>query len=112
MLPILFVLGFGIIFGLVAGICFPFGLDITGNTAGQTMNNGTHVETPINPTSAPSIDVTTTESSLNTKNTPEEEPSSVYRFAFFRTCMYYTAIIYIFNSDYMFICFLFFQSSV
>lgn len=107
MRPILYVLGFGIAFGLAAAVCFPFGLDITGNTAGQTMNNSTHIEAlPANTTRATNIDVPTTGDSPNANETPEKEFTSVYSFAFVRSCMYYIAIISIFNSIFTFSFFL------
>lgn len=74
MIPILFVLGFGILFGLTAAICFPLGLDITGSTSGQMKDNSTHIEILATTTTiAPNIIVSTTESSSNADRTPKEK---------------------------------------
>lgn len=89
MRPILYVLWFGIFFALTAAALFPLGLDITGNTAGQMNDNSTHIEvsTTTTTTIASNIVVSTTEGSLNATETPEKEFTSVYSFAFVRSCM-------------------------
>lgn len=109
MLPILFVLGFGIAFGLLLAICFPLGLDITGNTAGQKMNNGTHIELlPTNTTSAPNVDVSTTKNSSDAKETSKKESISIYGFVIVRSSTYYTKFVPIFNCIFAYFIDLFF----
>lgn len=86
MRPMLYWLGIGILFGIIAGICFPLGVDITGGAAGQ--NSCAHNVVLPTTTIDPNAGVTTTESAnSNATDTSFFGFSSVYSFAIIRTCM-------------------------